>query len=202
MHGNMQPIRAPIICSETSIYISPGISNKLNLPHEQAVTSTLALNCQMMVSAKMNCKASPLLQYYKHHKLVHKLDIIFLQINKSHVHLDLPRFKTRHIDIDLGKWQLIALGKPNGPQIVQITGGDHARPLPECCEGNKLISLPLIYNYWMLPHAIISQPLGMWSWHSQYKFDNVMTYWKHSRKASWKGKETSWCWMCTYMEQR
>jgi len=42
IHGNMQRVKAQIDCGAMSIFISPSLLRKLELPYEPAFTSTLA----------------------------------------------------------------------------------------------------------------------------------------------------------------
>jgi len=70
IHGNMQRVKALIDCGATSIFISPSLLRKHELPHELAFTSTQGFNGQVMMSAKESRKASLLVQYLEHLKPV------------------------------------------------------------------------------------------------------------------------------------
>jgi len=71
----MQQVKALIDCGVTSIFISPSVLRKLELPHEPAFTSTQGPNGQVMVSAKESRKASLLVQYFEHLKPVDESEI-------------------------------------------------------------------------------------------------------------------------------
>ena len=70
IHRNIQRVKERIDCGATSIFIWPSLLRKLQLPHEPAFTSTKGLNTQVMMSARERQKASLLVQYFEHRKLV------------------------------------------------------------------------------------------------------------------------------------
>jgi hypothetical protein len=136
IHGNMQRVKALIDCSATSIFISPSLLRKLELPHEPAFISTQGLNGQVMMSAKESRKASLLVQYFEHLKPVDESEDLVVPMKAYDLVLGLPWFKARNPEIDWTKGRLTALRTPNGPQWAKIPEADHASPLPERGEEN------------------------------------------------------------------
>ena len=132
----MQRVKALIDCGATSIFISPSLLRKLELPHEPAFTSTQGLNGQVMMSAKESRKASLLVQYFEHLKPVDESEVLVVPMKAYDLVLGLPWFKARNPEIDWTKGRLTALRTPNGPQRAKIPEADRASPLPERGEEN------------------------------------------------------------------
>jgi len=103
IHGNMQRVKALIDCGATSIFISPSLLRKLELRHEPAFTSTQGLNGQVMMSAKESRKASLLVQYFEHLKIVDESEVLVVPIKAYDLVLGLPWFKARNLEIDWTK---------------------------------------------------------------------------------------------------
>jgi hypothetical protein len=142
IHGKMQLVKALIVCSAMSIFISPILLRKLELPHEPAFTSTQGLNGQVMMSAKASRKASLLVQYFELLKQVDESEVLVITIKAYDLVLGLSWFKARNPEIDWTKGRLTALRTPNGPQWAMIPEADHASTLPEWCEGNTNVDPP------------------------------------------------------------
>jgi hypothetical protein len=142
IHGNMQRVKALLDCGATSIFISPSLLRKLELPHEPAFTSTQGLNGQVMMSAKESRKASLLVQYFEHLKPVDESEVLVVPMKAYDLVLGLPWFKARNPEIDWTKGRMTALRTPNGPQRAKIPEADHASPLPERGEGNTNVDPP------------------------------------------------------------
>ena len=142
IHGNMQRVKALIDCGAMSIFISPSLLRKLELPHEPSFTSTQGLNGQVMMSAKESRKASLLVQYFEHLKPVDELEVLVIPMKAYNLVLGLRWFKARNPEIDWTEGRLTALRKPNGPQRAKIPESDHASPLPERSERNTNVDPP------------------------------------------------------------
>jgi len=142
IHGNMQRVKALIDCGATSIFTSPSLLKKLQLPHEPAFTSTQGFNGQVIMSAKESRKASLLVQYFEHLKLVDESEVWVVPMKAYDLVLGLPWFKARNPEMDWTKCQLTALRTPTGPQRAKIPGADHASPLLEHGEGNPNVDPP------------------------------------------------------------
>jgi hypothetical protein len=138
----MQRLEALIDCGAPSIFISPSLLRKLELPHEPAFTSTQGLNGQVMMSAKESQKASLLVQYFEHLKPVDESEVLVVPMKAYDLVLGLPWFKERNPEIDWTNGRWTALQTPNGPQRATIPKVDHARPLPERGEGNTNVDPP------------------------------------------------------------
>jgi hypothetical protein len=136
IHGNMQQVKALIDCGATSIFISPSLLRKLELPHEPAFTSTQGVNGQVMMSAKESQKAGLLVQYFERLKPVDKSEVLVVPMKAYDLVLGLPWFKARNPETNWTKGQLTALRTPNGPQRAKIPEADHASSLPERGEGD------------------------------------------------------------------
>jgi hypothetical protein len=109
IHGNMQQVKALIDCGSTSIFISPSLLRKLELPHEPAFTSTQGLNGQVMMSARESRKASLLVQYFEHLEPVDELEVLVVPMTAYNLVLGLPWIKVRNPEIDWTKGRLTAL---------------------------------------------------------------------------------------------
>jgi len=96
IHGNMQLVKAQIDSGATSIFISPSLLRKLELPHQPAFTSTQGFNGQVMMSAKQSRKASLLVQYFEHIKTVRESEVLVVPMKVYDLVLGLPWFKTRN----------------------------------------------------------------------------------------------------------
>jgi len=94
------------------------------------------------MSAKDSRKASLLVQYFEHLKLVDESEVVVVPIKAYDLVLGLPWFKARNLEIDWTKGRLTALRTPNGPQRAKIPEVDHASPLPERGEGNTNVDPP------------------------------------------------------------
>jgi hypothetical protein len=136
IHGNMQRVKALIDCGAMSIFISPSLLRKLELPHEPAFTSTQGLNGQVMMSARESRKASLLVQYFEHLKPVDESEVSVVPMMAYDLVLGLTWYKARNLEIDWSKGRLTALQTPNGPQRAKIPEADRASPLPERGEEN------------------------------------------------------------------
>jgi hypothetical protein len=83
MNGNMQQVTAFIDYGATSIFISPSLLRKLEIPYEPAFTSTHGLDGQVMMSTQESRKASLLVQYFEHHKPVDESEVLVVPM-KAH----------------------------------------------------------------------------------------------------------------------
>jgi hypothetical protein len=110
----MQRIKALIDCSAMSIFRSPSLLRKLELPHEPAFTSTQGLNGQVMMSAKESRKGSLLVQYFEHLKPADELEVLVVPMKAYDLVLGLPWFKARNQEIERTKGRLTARRTPYG----------------------------------------------------------------------------------------
>jgi hypothetical protein len=122
--GNMNRVKVLIDCSATSIFVSPSLLSKLELPHKPAFTSTQGLNGQVMMSARESRKASLLVQYFEHLKPVDKSEVLVVPMKAYDLVLGLPRIKARNPEIDWTNGGLTALRTQNGPQRAKIPEAD------------------------------------------------------------------------------
>jgi hypothetical protein len=126
-----------------SIFISPSLLRKLELPHDTAFTSTQGLNGQVMMSARESRKATLLVQDFEHLKLGDESEVLVVPMKAYDLVLGLPWFKARNPEIAWTKGRLTALRTPNGPQRATIPEADRGSPLPECAEETTNDESPL-----------------------------------------------------------
>jgi hypothetical protein len=138
----MQPVNAHIDCGATSIFISPSLIWKLELPHKPTFTSTQCLNSQVMMSAKAPRNARLLVHNFEHLKPVDELEVTVVPMKAYDLVLGLPGFKARNPEIDWTKGQWIALERPNGLQRANIPDADYASPLPERGDASTHVDPP------------------------------------------------------------
>jgi hypothetical protein len=132
----MQRGKELIDCSTTSIFISPSLLRKLELPHNTAFTSTQSLNGQVMISARESGMASLLVEHFEHLEPVDESKDLVVPIKTHDLVLGMPWFKVRNPAICWSKDQLTALRMPNSLQHAKIPEADRASLLPECSEEN------------------------------------------------------------------
>jgi hypothetical protein len=132
----MQRVKELIDCGATSIFRSPSLLRKLELPHEPAFISTPGLNCQVMMSARESRKASLEDQYLEHLEPVDESEVLVVAMKAYDLVLGLPWFKSRNPEIDWTNSPLAALRTPNEPQRAKIPEADRASPLLERSEEN------------------------------------------------------------------
>jgi hypothetical protein len=137
IQGNMQRVKELIDCGATSIFISPSLLRKLELPHEPAFTSTPGLNGQVMMSERESRKASLEDQYLEHLEPVNESEVLVVEMKAYDLVLGLPWFKARNPEIDWTNGRLAALRTPNEPQWAKIPEADRASPLLESSEENS-----------------------------------------------------------------
>jgi hypothetical protein len=79
------------------------------MPHNPTFTSTQRLNGQVMMSAKDSRKASVLVQYFEHLKLVDESEVLVVPMNAYNLFLALPWLKVKNLEFDWTKGRLTDL---------------------------------------------------------------------------------------------
>jgi hypothetical protein len=119
-----------------SIFISPSLLRKLELPHKPAFTSTQGHNCQVMMSPMESRTATLLVQYFEQLKPFDESEVVVIPMKAYNLVLGLPWVEARNAEIDWIKRRLTAQRTPNGLQRAKIPEADRAIPLPERGEEN------------------------------------------------------------------